>query len=220
MADYNLTMAGRKLLWLDTETTGLEASDTIIQMHAMADFAGGGQLVERGWLVIPEDVGLLQPERWAPAEATHGISLERLVAEGVPQRRAQAEFLAWIASFVDKYDKGDKLVLAGYNVEYDAQMLRRWWPDTWFGSWFWPYKQDVLADVVKLLVTTRRSTAARGLVPVPLPVNLKLRSVCEWLGVDPGGDWHDAATDIRATRKLHDHLQPLLAEVLMAAGAL
>ena len=97
------------------------------------------------------------------------------------------------------YDRDDKFIAAGFNVNFDLDFLR----ETWFatggkygpGSWIFNCPIDVRTTVAEAI----------GWDKLRLP-NFKLGTVCEYYGVELGEDAHDAMADIEATRKLYHAL--------------
>ena len=186
-----------KVLYVDIETTGLNSlSHGIIQLAALVEIDGE----------IVEEIDL----RMRPL-AKHKVDEEALATNGLtedeirtypPQADQYRAFEAFIARYVNRYEKLDKFILAGYNINtFDEPFLRQLFLDNatdrksrkyggYFGSWFfWP-KRDV------------QTYLAEHLVEHGLRLdNYKLATVCENFGIAIKA--HDALSDIQATRALY-----------------
>ena len=191
----------KKVLWIDLETTGLEPlRHAIIQLAAIAEIDGE----------IVEEVDL----RMRPL-AKHKIDEEALASNNLtePEIRTyphQADqyraFEDFLTRYINRYEKLDKFVLAGYNINtFDEPFLRQLFLDNatdrkarkyggYFGSWFfWP-KRDAQTYLAEHIVE-------HGL---RLP-NYKLATVCEHFNIPITP--HDALSDIQATRTLYNVLR-------------
>jgi DNA polymerase-3 subunit epsilon len=125
------------------------------------------------------------------ALAVHGYSVADLMTFPDP-RQVKAELEGLFSKHVNKFDKKDKMTMAGYNVPFDYRFMREWWKkggDKFFGSFF-EYKSY---DIYPLFQTY--ALAAN----LDLP-NHKLVTACKHFGIE--FDAHDALEDIRATRDL------------------
>lgn len=180
-----------KKIWIDTETTGLDP-----QAHDICQLAGiievdGKELREFDYKIRPLNFDSISED----ALAVNGLTIEQLKA--FPDAKdVLVEFIALLSGYVDSYDKQDKFTMYGYNVRFDADMLRAWMQKCgykYFGSYFWWPAVDVAQNAhVKLMQAGQRLT---------MP-NFKLATVAETLGITPDGALHDAMTDIRLTREI------------------
>jgi DNA polymerase III subunit epsilon len=177
-----------KVFWFDTETTGLSSlANDIVQLAYIVEI--DGEVDDEGEFYISPPVGA---EIQEAALQVHGKNRE-LIQTYPSQRQFMQQFLSLLDSYVDKYDKGDKFIAAGYNVSFDLDMLRGLWTkqgQKYFGSYFFGAPLDVLCFVAREVIEGR------------LPTNQhKLGIVCKHYGVEI--DAHDAASDIKATRELY-----------------
>lgn len=186
-----------KVLWIDLETTGLNSlSHAIIQLAALVEIDGE----------IVEEIDL----RMRPL-AKHKIDEAALAENGLSEAEIrtyphQADqyraFEALIARYVNRYEKLDKFILAGYNINtFDEPFLRQLFLDNavdrkarkyggYFGSWFfWP-KRDVQTYLAEHLVEHGLRLS-----------DYKLSTVCEHFGIAINA--HDALSDIQSTRALY-----------------
>ena len=84
------------------------------------------------------------------------------------------------------------------NASFDNQFLRAWFTqcgDNYFGSWFWYPPIDVMALAGIRLMHVRHELK-----------DFKLGTVCEYFGIKPQGELHDAYVDIDLTEKLYRKL--------------
>lgn len=176
-----------KILWIDEETTGLDAvKHDIITLSAMIEI---DEVVKRG-------INLkIQPVNWDniddEALKINGITREDMKTFDPPEvaHRKLKEFLK---RHVNPYDSTDKYQPAGYNVGFDMNFLAQFWikmGDPYFGSWVDYHKLDV-ASLVQIL-------HLKGALDLE---NYKLVTVAKYLDIPLNA--HDAREDIIATRKV------------------
>lgn len=176
-----------KILWFDTETTGLDpVKNDIIQMAGI--FVENGKVLDRFDITCqPFSYETISQE----ALDTHGISVETLRTFQSP-KEAYKQLTALLVKHCDKYDKADKIYLGGQNTVFDKNFLHYFFKkndDRYFGSWFYHHVLDLMQ-----LTTILR---ACGRI---CPENLKLESIAKICRVDLSNA-HDALADIEATRQ-------------------
>lgn len=177
-----------KLLWFDTETTGTSpVVNDIIQIS--------GIIVADG--VTVEEFNLkCQPFSWdnisEEALLVNGITIEDM--KGYPDPRDTYEQLIRIFDRqVDRFNKQDKFVPAGFNVRFDIDMLYNFFKknkDDYCFSWLGSYPLDVFQLAVGL----------HYFGFVPRLENFRLETLAAHYGISL--DAHDALSDVRATRDL------------------
>ncbi|MDQ1274042.1 MAG: polymerase subunit epsilon [Planctomycetota bacterium] len=176
-----------KILWLDTETTGLDPKlNDIIQLAMIIEV--GGEVKERiEYKIKPFNLHNISQE----ALNVNGITLQEM--EGYPTVKEVYRGLidVW-GKYIDKFDKADKFIPAGYNVSFDIDFLREFFlkHDKYFGSWVWQYKP---LDPLSLI----RYLEYRNYLKLE---NHKLETICRHFGIEIKA--HDAMADIEATREL------------------
>lgn len=190
-----------KVLWCDTETTGLKPENSGAFQVAMLFKHGMDKtkVWQRLFFLNPldEEKGILYHEE---AYETHGVKKETI--EGYTKA---AEVMPKIASFFLEYGKGfnddgkfEKMFFAGYNPSFDWEHLDalfKRYTEYKMSDFFEPKLLDVLEQV-------KRATAMGKLNTV----NKKLTTVCKSLEI-PLVNAHDAMGDIEATRELAVRLQ-------------
>ena len=177
-----------KIFWFDTETTGLDpCSCSVIQIGYIVEI--DEEVLEEGtFFCAPFAESNIQPE----AMRVNGRSEEEINGFPAPQEFHRS-LLDVFGTYVDRYDKTDKFVAAGYNVGFDIDFLSATWKrlgDNYFGSWFWGCHLDVRTIVTLMKIY-------RGL---NLP-DYKLTTVCGHFGIE--FEAHNAVGDIAATRDLY-----------------
>lgn len=190
-----------KVLWCDTETTGLKTIDSGAFQIAMLFKHGMDKtkVWERLFYLNPldEEKGIKYHEE---AYKTHGISKETI--EGYFPAK---EIMPKIADFFMDYGKGfsdkgkfEKLYFAGYNCKFDWEHL-----DELFKR-YTEYKMTDFFETKTLDVFEQVMRATEmGIIDT---VNKQLGTVCKSLEI-PIENAHDALGDIHATRELGVLLQ-------------
>ncbi len=105
-----------------------------------------------------------------------------------------------LLKYVDKFDKKDKFIFAGYNARFDSDFMRKFFEkcgDQYFGSYFWFPPLDIMNLAIWHLREERHFLK-----------DFKLKTVCEYLVlVDGTENWHEAETDILMTVKLFKYFE-------------
>ena len=176
----------RKILWIDTETTGLNPQENgIIQIAALIEI--NGLVMENlNYKMCPLEGDKID----ATALETNGHTEGQVMGFPSPQDAVDGLQEA-MSNYVDKFDKTDKFVIAGYFVRFDIDMLRGLFNklgNKYFGSWFFSVSYDVQGLVAERVVRGFRAP------------NYKLKTVCKEFGIEINP--HEAMSDIAATRSL------------------
>ncbi len=176
-----------KILWADTETTGLDHKyHAIIQLSGLVEL--DGELIDSINIFINPCERAIDPVALRVNQRT-----EQEIRQFPDIRKALLEFKKVIGDYVDPYDRNDKFFLAGYNIGFDELFIREFFTrcgDRYYGSWFhWP-----CIDVQTLVAIA----SARGIIP--RLENFKLATICKFAGIPINA--HDALSDITATRQL------------------
>lgn len=177
-----------KVAWMDTETTGLDPDKNgIIQLALIIEI--DHQVVARSDYRMNPIGKVFDPQ----AMAIHGLGEEQIAAYPTAIS-TKAKIETFLGQFVNKYDRQDKLVPAGYNVEFDLDFLQKLWEDAgdkFFYSWFGHAPLDIfrvhrLLEWVGVAVT---------------PPDRKLETIAKMYGIETPNA-HDAAADIETTRQI------------------
>ena len=176
-----------KILWFDCETSGLnEVKNDIITMAFIAEIHGKVQ-GELSLTCKPFSFDNVSPK----ALEVNGISMEELETYPAPQE-AFKKMLRFFDGYINKFDKGDKFYLAGYNTGFDQKFLKEFFKKN-DHKYMYSYMSPKIFDVMQIALY----------MDLFLHFDFndhKLGTVGEQLGIEL--DAHDAMNDIRATREL------------------
>lgn len=183
-----------KILWVDTETTGLDPNRNDIWQIAML-VEINGDIVERAeWKLRPR-ADAIDPDALALRD---DIDAQYLATLPEP-RSIFPQIKQFLAKYINKFDKDDKFIIAGYYVRFDVDHLRALWQkcgDKYFGSWFFNAQLDISCIVALLCLYGMRFK------------NFKLSTICESFAIEL--DAHDALSDIQATRQLFQSIKGVI----------
>lgn len=177
-----------KLLWIDTETTGLNKEKCdIIQVSGIVIIDG----------IEKERFNLrCQPVNWENIEPVSfektGMSIEKLKELPMPQELYE-NLIKILDKYIDRYNKDDKFYLAGHNVQFDLEFLKNFFlkmGDKYFGSYFYYKTVDLMYFATLLHVA--------GLINL---TSWKLSDIANYLQIQTDDNLHDAEYDIDLTRK-------------------
>lgn len=177
-----------KVLYLDTETTGVDhRTNEITQIALIVEIDGE----------VKEEVNFrCQPTNWdaidPKAIETTGVSIEQLKTFELPGETAK-KIQALFNRYIDKFDKSDKFYPAGHNVTFDLEFLQAFWKKHLDSYGTGSYQNWRALDTR----TLANFMAYKGIIQ---PSDLKLKTLCDLFHVTIQA--HDAMSDIRATREL------------------
>ncbi len=187
-----------KYCFLDVETTGRNPEKNgVVQVGGIICGLENRSLTELesfNFHIAPFPSDLIEDE----ALAISGITREQIQKYDLP-KVAHEQLIAVFGKYCDKFNKQDKMLFLGYNVQFDYGFLRSWFTkagDKYFGSWFWHPPIDVM------------TLAALHLAPVrhELP-DFKLTTVAARLGVKLSSA-HDALSDAMASKEIFSLCSP------------
>ena len=187
-----------KILWLDTETTGLYSKE-----NAVIEIAA---IIEVDDVVQDEFTIKMQPHEGAKIEAraleVNGRT-ETEIEKFQTVKKGIAEFKSKLSDWVNKFDPKDKLVPAGYNIKFDLEFIREAFSQAGdkygIGSWCFNSPIDVWSYVGRLISQNGLRLA-----------NYKLATLCEHFEIEI--DAHNPVSDITATRELFHIIEKELYE--------
>jgi DNA polymerase-3 subunit epsilon len=191
-----------KILFVDTETTGL-----------ISDFHGIHQIA--GILVIDKKIVSEFDYKFKPinteqvddkALEVSGLSWSDLESRDLSSRDAYLEFNALITKHVDKYNKNDKCIIAGYNCNFDAGFMNDWYKKHGNKYFFGLFHGGAYLDGLNLALLAELKAGKKIFAP-----DRKLGTVGKHMGVDLQGA-HDALNDIRATRDVINKLWKMVVQ--------
>lgn len=185
-----------KILYFDTETTGLDPQvNEIIQFSAIVEI--DGEVMEEVNLKFqPTDLGNIDPK----ALEVTGYTVKEMKEWDMPQQAAP-KIVSLFNKYIDKYDKSDKFFPAGHNVQFDLDFLQSFWKrhiDNYGTGSYQNWRaldSRVFANFLNI----------SGKLDIP---NIRLETICTAWGIEIKA--HDALSDIRATRQVIKNMLSLL----------
>lgn len=180
-----------KLLFLDTETTGVDMYRSgVHEIGGIIDI--GGKIVDE--FLITSDI-FEDDEVSSSALEECKITLEQIHKYDPPEK-AFKDLQAILGKYVDRFNKLDKFTVIGYFAEFDNKMLRRWWGrngDKFFGSWFHHPWIDVASLAAYVYMDQRH------LIP-----SFKLEELVKYLKIEMDGEQtHNGFYDSYLTRQVY-----------------
>ncbi len=114
------------LVWIDLEMTGLDAStDRIIEMATIITDSDLNLIAEGPVLAIQQPQSLLDGmDEWNQTHHSASGLLQRIAAEGVSEREAEAVSLA----FIEQHVAANEAPLCGNSIWQDRRFLSRYMP--------------------------------------------------------------------------------------------
>ena len=187
-----------KIIFIDTETGGVNANKSaLIQLSGIIE-VDGTEKEKFNFYIKP----FKNSEVNEKALEVQGRILEELETEKyIDESIIYKKFLEILDKYIDKYDKNDKFIVAGYNVKFDIDILRALFErnnNKFLFSYFNSSMLDPLYSVRLLQVA--------GILPVL--ENNKLETWCKYFNIELKA--HDSLQDITATKKLIEKLIELI----------
>jgi len=187
-----------KFLWFDTETTGLDCNENdIIQLSGLI-IVNGVIKDEFNFKIAPINVNAIDKE----AIKVHGITIEEMM-KFPDALKVKQEFTNLLSKYVDKYNREDKFIPAGYNVRFDMDFLNSFFKkcgDAYLFSFINGYALDLYPLALGL----------HYMGIIPKLTNFKLETITKHFGIEMKA--HDALEDIKATQLLYEKLRSLVLE--------
>ena len=187
-----------KIIFIDTETGGVNAEKSaLIQLSGIIE-VDGTEKEKFNFYIKPFENSELNEK----ALEVQGRTLEELGTEKyIDENIIYKKFLEILDKYIDKYDKNDKFIVAGYNVKFDIDILKALFErnnNKFLFSYFNSSMLDPLYSVRLLQVA--------GMLPVL--ENNKLETWCKYFNIELKA--HDSLQDITATKKLIEKLVELI----------
>lgn len=185
-----------KLLFLDTETTGLNPQTAAIHQLAGMVVINGTIKESFNYRIRPHE-GAEIKEAALEVSGVNSQMLSLYTSSGTQL----AHFTALLSRYVNQYDKTDKFYPVGFNSRaFDEPFLRNWFlvnGNNYYGSFFWQIGFDVMVLAAHHL--------RHGLPAMP---NFRLPTVAAEMGVPVQANrLHDALYDVELTKAIYDRLQ-------------
>ena len=186
-----------RFMWIDTETTGIDASDSAAFQVACVLVDNGQLICERCFFLNPLSETIKYHEG---AGSVHGYSEEQIKAFP-PEKEEVPKIAAFFAEARELFEKDgsktEKMIIAGYNVGFDIGHIKALLERN--GYRLEDYFINVIADV---FLQVKKAGVQKALPYLP---DRKLGTVAKHLGVSLENA-HDALADIEATREVAKRL--------------
>ena len=177
-----------KLIYIDTETTGLDKKkDDIIQLAGI--ISADGNTEKFNFLIRPREGYRLSEGAYLAHKKT-----KEEIDQYPPSSVVFPQFMALLGRYIKKYDKTDKLMFVAYNAMFDMEFIRAWFDlngEDYFHAWFHFPALDVMQAAAFHLIGKRH-----------LMKNFQLSTVYEEIVGKPMVDAHDALADTIATKEI------------------
>ena len=187
-----------KIIFIDTETGGVNAEKSaLIQLSGIIE-VNGTEKEKFNFYIKPFENSEVNEKALEVQGRTLGeLGTEKYIDESIIYKK----FLEILDKYIDKYDKNDKFIVAGYNVKFDIDILKALFErnnNKFLFSYFNSSMLDPLYSVRLLQVA--------GMLPVL--ENNKLETWCKYFNIELKA--HDSLQDITATKKLIEKLVELI----------
>lgn len=187
-----------KIIFIDTETGGVNPEKAaLIQLSGIIRI--DKKDVEKfNFYIKPFENSEVNEK----ALEVQGRTLEELKTDKyVEEKEVYKQFIELLDKYVDKYDRTDKFVVAGYNVRFDVDILKAFF-QRHSNNFLFSYLDSSMLDP---LYSIRLLQIAEVL---PVLENNKLETWCKHFGIELKA--HDSLEDIEATKKLIGKLISLI----------
>ena len=187
-----------KIIFIDTETGGVNPEKAaLIQLSGIIRI--DKKDVEKfNFYIKPFE----NSEVTEKALEVQGRTLEELKTDKyVEEKEVYKQFINLLDKYIDKYDRTDKFIVAGYNVRFDVDILKAFF-QRHGNNFLFSYLDSSMLDP---LYSIRLLQIAKVL---PVLENNKLETWCKHFGIEFSA--HDSLEDIEATKKLIGKLISLI----------
>lgn len=187
-----------KIIFIDTETGGVN-----IEKSALIQLSGIIRVNKKdvetfNFFIKPFENSEVNEK----ALEVQGRTLEELKTEKyIEEKEVYKQFVNLLDKYVDKYDRTDKFIVAGYNVRFDIDMLKAFF-QRHGNNFLFSYLDSSMLDPLYSI----RLLQVAGILPVL--ENNKLETWCKHFGIELKA--HDSLEDIEATKKLIGKLIELI----------
>ena len=187
-----------KIIFIDTETGGVNAEKSaLIQLSGIIEIDGAEKEKFNFYIKPFENSEVNEKALEVQGRTLEELGTEKYIDESIIYKK----FLEILDKYIDKYDKNDKFIVAGYNVKFDIDILKALFErnnNKFLFSYFNSSMLDPLYSVRLLQVA--------GMLPVL--ENNKLETWCKYFNIELKA--HDSLQDITATKKLIEKLVELI----------
>ena len=183
-----------KIIFIDTETGGVNAEKSaLIQLSGIIEVDGTEKEKFNFYIKPFENSEVNEKALEVQRRTLEELGTEKYIDESIIYKK----FLEILDKYIDKYDKNDKFIVAGYNVKFDIDILKALFErnnNKFLFSYFNSSMLDPLYSVRLLQVACM----------LPVLENNKLETWCKYFNIELKA--HDSLQDITATKKLIEKL--------------
>lgn len=187
-----------KIIFIDTETGGVNAEKSaLIQLSGIIEVDGTEKEKFNFYIKPFENSEVNEKALEVQGRTFEELRTDKYIDESIIYKK----FLEILDKYIDKYDKNDKFIVAGYNVKFDIDILKALFErnnNKFLFSYFNSSMLDPLYSVRLLQVA--------GMLPVL--ENNKLETWCKYFNIELKA--HDSLQDITATKKLIEKFVELI----------
>ena len=187
-----------KIIFIDTETGGVNAEKSaLIQLSGIIEVDGAEKEKFNFYIKPFENSEVNEKALEVQGRTLEELGTEKYIDESIIYKK----FLEILDKYIDKYDKNDKFIVAGYNVKFDIDILKALFErnnNKFLFSYFNSSMLDPLYSVRLLQVADM----------LPVLENNKLETWCKYFNIELKA--HDSLQDITATKKLIEKLIELI----------
>lgn len=187
-----------KIIFIDTETGGVNTEKSaLIQLSGIIR-VNKKDVETFNFFIKPFENSEVNEK----ALEVQGRTLEELKTEKyVEEKEVYKQLVNLLDKYVDKYDKTDKFIVAGYNVRFDVDMLKAFF-QRHGNNFLFSYLDSSMLDPLYSI----RLLQVAGILPVL--ENNKLETWCKHFGIELKA--HDSLEDVKATKKIIGKLIELI----------
>ena len=187
-----------KIIFIDTETGGVNPEKSaLIQLSGIIRI-DKKDIEKFNFYIKPFENSEVNEK----ALEVQGRTLEELKTDKyVEEKEVYKQFINLFDKYIDKYDRTDKFIVAGYNVRFDVDILKAFF-QRHGNNFLFSYLDSSMLDP---LYSIRLLQIAEVL---PVLENNKLETWCKHFGIELKA--HDSLEDIEATKKLIGKLISLI----------
>ena len=187
-----------KIIFIDTETGGVNPEKSaLIQLSGIIRI-DKKDIEKFNFYIKPFENSEVNEK----ALEVQGRTLEELKTDKyVEEKEVYKQFIKLLDKYIDKYDRTDKFIVAGYNVRFDVDILKAFF-QRHGNNFLFSYLDSSMLDP---LYSIRLLQIAEVL---PVLENNKLETWCKHFGIELKA--HDGLEDIEATKKLIGKLISLI----------
>ena len=192
----------KKILYIDTETGGVDfQKSALIQLSGIVEIDG----VEKekfNFYVKP----FFNSEVTEEALQVQGRTFEELSTDKYfDEKIVYRDFVAILDKYIDKYDKTDKFLVAGFNVNFDINIIKALFLRN-HNSFLDSYIESAAFVLDPMQIVTFLQEAQ----VLPKLANNKLGTLCEYFNIK--FEAHDSMEDIIATKALIKKMLEILSK--------